>query len=266
MVGRTLPGLGLREGYAPGDDGWGLDGFNPNTQRLDALSQIILASVQTWNTPPPSPVNGGIYIVGPTPSGAFAGQANALAVWATVLGAWRFYAPRAGWLASTPSGQVFHFNGTRWDVVTGRVYPLTTMQAFIETPAPVVSYSRGVVPNVSPPWLTLSVPNSRLYLTGRSTVRCETWAADSVELIIRARMPIPNQTVVTELGRVNIWNPLLLGLTPPNFSITDPGVNFAAPNDMIEIVTPSNLHGASGIHLSLVFESRPPFVDFYFDV
>lgn len=266
MAPRTLPNLGLREGYNPGDDGWGLDGFNPNSLTLDALAQIVLASVQTWNTPPTTPINGGTYIVGASPSGAFSGQANRLAVWSTALSAWRFYTPRAGWIASTADGRVFHFNGTRWDAITGRIYPLTTFQLSIPTLAPVTTYSCGVVPNTNPPWLTSSVPNQRLYATFRTTTRCLTWGLDSVELIVRARRPIPNDTVTVELGRVNIMSPALLGLTPPNFAPTDPLSNFALPHDMIEVVTPSNLHGASGLFMNLVFEARPPFLDFYFDV
>jgi hypothetical protein len=47
------------------------------------------------STPPGSPVDGARYVVGPSPTGAWAGQAFAIAAWQD--GAWAFYPPAEGW-------------------------------------------------------------------------------------------------------------------------------------------------------------------------
>lgn len=48
----------------------------------------------TLSEPPVSPLSGECWIVGDTPSGAWAGQSGALACWSE--GGWRFIAPMAG--------------------------------------------------------------------------------------------------------------------------------------------------------------------------
>lgn len=50
---------------------------------------------QTTNTPPASPADGVSYIVGPSPTGAWAGQQTRIAV--REDGAWRFYVQATGW-------------------------------------------------------------------------------------------------------------------------------------------------------------------------
>lgn len=61
--------------------------------RLDALVQPVVQQVGQ-NTPPGSPADGQCWIVGPSPTGAWAGQANRLAQ--RIGGAWVFYAPCVG--------------------------------------------------------------------------------------------------------------------------------------------------------------------------
>lgn len=55
---------------------------------IDALLQLRVVSVGT-NSPPGSPANGARYIVGTSPTGAWAGQANRLARWRD--GIWQFF-------------------------------------------------------------------------------------------------------------------------------------------------------------------------------
>lgn len=55
-------------------------GLNESINVIDALLQLRVVSVGT-NTPPGSPTNGARYIVGTSPTGAWAGQANKLARW-----------------------------------------------------------------------------------------------------------------------------------------------------------------------------------------
>ena len=63
-------------------------GLNESINVIDALTQIRVVSVGD-NSPPGSPTNGARYIVGTSPSGAWAGQANKMARW--LDGAWSFF-------------------------------------------------------------------------------------------------------------------------------------------------------------------------------
>lgn len=65
----------------------------------DALFQPCVEAAG-GNSPPPEPVAGQCWIIGDTPTGAWAGEARALALWTP--GGWRFVAPREGmavWVA-----------------------------------------------------------------------------------------------------------------------------------------------------------------------
>jgi len=79
---------------------------------LDDLVQLAVVAAGL-DAPPPSPAEGARYIVGPAPTGAFAGRAHALAVRRD--GAWSFHAPQPGWLAAIETTGVVHtFTGSAW--------------------------------------------------------------------------------------------------------------------------------------------------------
>lgn len=65
---------------------------------LATLDQLVMPRVvdKDLSTPPGSPANGALYIVGASPTGAWAGKANNLAWWLTAVGAWTFLAPAVG--------------------------------------------------------------------------------------------------------------------------------------------------------------------------
>lgn len=63
-------------------------GLNESINVIDALLGVRVVSVGT-NTPPGGPADGARYIVGTSPTGAWAGQANKLARW--LDGAWSFF-------------------------------------------------------------------------------------------------------------------------------------------------------------------------------
>ncbi|BCP52837.1 hypothetical protein K32_14540 [Kaistia sp. 32K] len=69
---------------------------NEALRRLDGLVQLAVEAVSA-NTPPGAPAEGARYLLGASPTGAWAGQAGALAVFAD--GSWWFATPEVGWLA-----------------------------------------------------------------------------------------------------------------------------------------------------------------------
>lgn len=85
---------------------------NESLLKLDMLVQPTVLAVGR-DTPPDSPEDGDSYIVGPAPSGAWAGHSEALASWQD--GAWVFAAPQAGWrVRDVASGEDWLFDGSAW--------------------------------------------------------------------------------------------------------------------------------------------------------
>lgn len=111
MPASTGPNLGLKHGWSNLENGWGPD-MNANLKRLDALTQLAVKD-KDLNSAPGSPVAGDRYIVGNSPTGAWSGQAKAVAVWMDA--AWTFYPPKVGWQAWVEDESVFYvFNGIIW--------------------------------------------------------------------------------------------------------------------------------------------------------
>lgn len=69
---------------------------NEAIRALDAIVQLSVLD-RDLATPPGAPAEGARYIVGPSPTGAWAGQAGKVAAWQD--GAWAPYTPREGFLA-----------------------------------------------------------------------------------------------------------------------------------------------------------------------
>jgi len=84
---------------------------------------------QTTNTPP-AVTNGTEYIIGPSPTGAWSGDAGKIAHGEG--GSWIIYTPAAGWTAYDKSlGVDYEFNGSAWIAQSGAIIgsgttPLTT--------------------------------------------------------------------------------------------------------------------------------------------
>jgi hypothetical protein len=103
------PNLGLRYGWEVGEDGW-KPGMDSNLKKLGAL--VMCAALSVANSPSATS-DGTRYIVGTSPTGDFAGQANKLAV--RVESAWQFYPASAGWAVFDLSVSRYRiFNGTTW--------------------------------------------------------------------------------------------------------------------------------------------------------
>lgn len=120
MAAKQGPVLGLSYGWAEGENGW-KDGMDANLLKLDS---VIHLTVQSIIAGPVLTDNGTRYIVGASPTGAFAGKAGQLAV--RVDGLWVFYPPVKGWRSWVETlGAYYRYDGTNWalDVADVPVQP-----------------------------------------------------------------------------------------------------------------------------------------------
>lgn len=84
---------------------------------LDAIVQIGVRDADRA-TPPSSPAEGDRHIVASGATGAWAGQAKAIALYED--GGWRFLAPKAGWCAwSAADGALLVYDGAAWNAAAG---------------------------------------------------------------------------------------------------------------------------------------------------
>lgn len=87
---------------------------NDNALRVEILQRGATSII---STPPGSPADGQVHIVGASPTGAWAAFAeNDVVLWRS--GTWYRFAPFAGWLKQVGS-DVRRFDGSAWVVVTG---------------------------------------------------------------------------------------------------------------------------------------------------
>ena len=120
MAAKQGPNLGLSYGWALGESNWNT-GNDASLLKLDA---VIHLSVLSIIAAPVLTANGTRYIVGASPTGAFAGKAGQLAV--RINAAWTFYAPVKGWRAWVEKpGAYYRHDGTNWvmDVADVPVQP-----------------------------------------------------------------------------------------------------------------------------------------------
>lgn len=111
------PNLGVMINALTGDP-FDVD-FRKFLRSHDVLVQAAVIS-KTLTAPPGSPANGDRYIVGASPTGAWAGQAKSVAVWSTdnptaPSGEWEFYAPKTGWFLYNVADATFYsYSGSTW--------------------------------------------------------------------------------------------------------------------------------------------------------
>jgi hypothetical protein len=90
--------------------------------RIDSLLHASVIAIGT-EVPPGDPAPGDCWIVGAAPSGAWAGQAHALASWSA--GGWRFVAAREGmcvWAAAARERALFRDGAWHVGEVHGRLF------------------------------------------------------------------------------------------------------------------------------------------------
>ncbi|SMF68147.1 DUF2793 domain-containing protein [Allosphingosinicella indica] len=114
-----------------------------HNEALARIDAALHASViePPRNAPPAAPAAGDCWIVGSTPSGAWSGQAHALAAWTE--GGWRFVAPRPGMqIWEDGEGRLLRWTGATWEssicadaIFVGGVQVVGSRLAEIATPS-----------------------------------------------------------------------------------------------------------------------------------
>jgi hypothetical protein len=113
VPGTAGPHIGLVWGYSPGENGWGVGGFNPNFQKLETLVHLTVLSILA--TPPATPGNGASYIIGVGATGVWAGLDDNIAVYYTGAGAWTYVSPAVGLRAfNRATTSYWRYDGADW--------------------------------------------------------------------------------------------------------------------------------------------------------
>lgn len=115
--------------------------FNEAVAKLEAGAGLFPALDVNLNTPPGSPVDGDVYVLGAAPTGAWSGHGSNIAVFYNA--SWRYMPARSGLLAYAVNDDSFYRykTGYGWEVTTiaaggGGVGTTQTdfLSAFLETP------------------------------------------------------------------------------------------------------------------------------------
>ena len=111
MTQFAFPVTGINSGYPEGSDGWAAS-FWANLALQQAFSRRYVIN-QTTNTPPGSPVAGDMYIIGASPTGAWASKAKQIAIYGE---SWYYIIPEAGFrdFYDAAKGAWFKHDGTNW--------------------------------------------------------------------------------------------------------------------------------------------------------
>lgn len=83
------------------------------------LDGLVMPNAKGYltNTPPGSPADGDLYIIGAAPTGAWAGQGGKVARWSGAASAWEFYTPKNGWvLESNSARESYRYTSGAWEI------------------------------------------------------------------------------------------------------------------------------------------------------
>ena len=88
---------------------------NDANRRIEALGPTLLLVSTSLATPPGSPADGEVWVVGTSATGVWSGEDGNLALYSA---GWIFYTPQTGQIASVPtSSQVVVWTGSAWETV-----------------------------------------------------------------------------------------------------------------------------------------------------
>ena len=115
MPAKTGSRNGLKFGWALGENNWNV-GMDDNLKFLDRFG-VQLSFKSFLNTPPSTLSAGDSYVVGPAPTGVWAGKANQVAVYDQ--GAWAYGTPRTGWQGYCEADGTMYVFDTSWVASSG---------------------------------------------------------------------------------------------------------------------------------------------------
>lgn len=139
MPAAALTNVGLFEGWAALEDGWG-DQMNANLRAVDLLLQARVIA-RDLAAPPGSPSNGDAYIVPTGATGAWSSQVGKIARWCSTLStpAWEFFTPRTGWLVWVINDAApWRYSGTAWADASPTIASIAGLQAALDGKASAV--------------------------------------------------------------------------------------------------------------------------------
>lgn len=108
-MAKIEPNSGIQYGWGRGESGWGT-AMNENLVTIGSLLHHTALSLVT--SPPSSPNNGDIHLVGESPSGAFSGQDGKVAVY--VEDVWKFFVAEG---VFDVDGVLYRSEGGQWVVL-----------------------------------------------------------------------------------------------------------------------------------------------------
>jgi len=113
MTATVGANFGMNYAWASGEDGWNV-GMDANLLKIDTLAKLKVINYTT-TTPPVSPSEGDVYIVGVGATGAWSGLDKNVVVRTGT--SWTSYTPVKGWLAyDENTSSYIGYNGTSWIV------------------------------------------------------------------------------------------------------------------------------------------------------
>ena len=123
-------------------DGWG----PPVNDALELIDTLLFLTVveMDLSAPPANPVSGQCWIVAANPTGAWAGEANSIALWSR--GVWRFFIPRPGWRTFNLQTNIFYtFLAGEWSVANLTLQDVATTVESLQTQVQLVNQTYGSV-------------------------------------------------------------------------------------------------------------------------
>lgn len=113
MAVKQDPRTGIWYDWTLGDNNYDVN-LNANLKKIGLL-YALSAKSRTVSTPPGSPANGDVYIVGPSATGVWATHEDDVTIWISAETAWVFYTPRTGFLCDVEDEDLLcKHSGSAW--------------------------------------------------------------------------------------------------------------------------------------------------------
>lgn len=196
----------------PPNVGGGGPAFDPDT-----LIPREVVTLTPQNSPPGSPAENDAYIVGSSPTGAFAGQAGKLAKY--VNAAWTFFTPPVGhFVVAQDTFDAAAWNGTNW-IIPPNLEPSDAFDPDTLIPRELVTITATNSPPGSP-------AENDAYLVGASPSGAWTGQAGKLAKYVSAAWlfftpPVGHAVVAQDTRNLFVWNGSAF-VAPPNLVYTPP--------------------------------------------